>query len=64
MRRGTLVDKKRQTLDDLAKSGCGCSVCSSQDVVDNFNQVGKRNFTQLALSALEASKQVDNSIDK
>lgn len=40
------------------------SICSSQDikVEDNFNQVGKENFTKLVLSALEVSKLKHNKV--
>ena len=49
--------RKRITIEDLAESGeCPCPVCSSQDIIDNFKQVGKDNFTKLALLALEVSK--------
>lgn len=52
----TMANKKRKTIKDLVKFGCWCSVCTPQDVTDNFKLVGKDNFTKLALSALEISK--------
>ena len=64
MSRVTLGNKKRLTIEDLANFGCECLVCSSQDVIDNFDQVGRKGFARLALSALEARTQASNSIDK
>ena len=49
--------KRRITIEQMAESGeCACSTCSSQDTVDNFEQVGRKNFTQLALLALEIAQ--------
>jgi len=51
------------------KKGCLCSVCSNPNtqVKDNFEQIGKNNFTKLALSALDIlalNTQAKPSIDK
>ena len=53
-----MVSKKKLTIKDIAETGeCTCPICTSQDVViDNFEQIGKVQFTKLALSALEVSK--------
>lgn len=51
--------KKKITIKTITDSmRCPCSICSSQDikVEDNFERVGKNNFTKLALAALEVSK--------
>ena len=59
------MKKKKLTIKNIANSmQCPCSVCSSQDIKieDNFNQVGKGNFTKLVLSALEASKLKHNTV--
>lgn len=53
------MKSKKITIKDIANLGeCPCSMCSSQDniVQDNFEQVGKDNFTKAALLALEVSK--------
>jgi len=46
---------------------CPCPTCSSQDVKvevsDNFEQVGRKNFARLVLSALGLTTQV-NRVDK
>ncbi|MEX0621922.1 MAG: hypothetical protein WD187_02930 [Candidatus Woykebacteria bacterium] len=64
MKRLILGSRKRQTIEVLANSDSVCNVCLSQDVVDNFNQVGRKGFARLALSALEARNQANNNIDK
>ena len=48
--------RTKPTIEDVAKSGCPCPTCSSQDILDNFEQVGKKHFTRLALAALEIAK--------
>jgi len=37
---------KRKTIEDLADSECWCSVCTSQDVVKDFEKVGREKFTK------------------
>ena len=54
------------TIKDLADLElCPCAICSSQDlkVEDNFEQIGRKSFARLVLSALELTTQV-NHIDK
>ena len=54
------------TIKDLADLElCPCAICSSQDlkVEDNFEQIGRKNFVRLVLSALGLTTRV-NRIDK